>query len=310
MEGLLKNIEVDFISLVKRGANQKEIIFKSGNAISKTIEFRKIDEEKRMVYGVVYSPDEIDAQGQFTTTKEIESATERFMKAGKTAMVDKNHDEKAGQGFIKESWIKKEIDPLFPDEKNGSWVVGIKIENEETWDEIKKGEITGLSMQGIATLEPDTLRTFQGEEMPQSEGLCIKHILKKIKKYLSSSKQEITNNINTSEIRKDIAGYLEACSEIVNDYELKDEELIQKIAVENNVLISKVKSFKNSDGAEFDVTKIIKDDEEKIEGIFKKLDELKELFKAKIESIEKSAAGTKQILETQNEADRKNWKWL
>jgi len=182
LKGLIKNIQIDFISLVKKGANRKEIIFKSDNAIAKTIEIKKLDEEKRMVYGIVYSPDEVDTQGQYTTASEIEKAAELFMKQGKTVMIDKNHDEQTGQGFIMESWIKKEIDPIFPDEKNGSWVVGIKIENEITWQEITKGEITGLSMQGIAVVEPAAPETLQGEEMHRSCGFEPKSLFEKLKK--------------------------------------------------------------------------------------------------------------------------------
>lgn len=49
-----------------------------------------------------------------------------------------------------ESWITKSGDPLFGDEPAGSWAVGIKIENAETWALIKSGEIQGLSMAGTA----------------------------------------------------------------------------------------------------------------------------------------------------------------
>lgn len=93
MKGLIKNIQVDFNSLVKKGANQKEIIFKSATAFSKSIELKKIDEEKRMVYGIIYSPEETDSQGQYSTSEEIEKAAEQFMKSGKTQMIDKNHNE-------------------------------------------------------------------------------------------------------------------------------------------------------------------------------------------------------------------------
>jgi hypothetical protein len=41
-------------------------------------------------------------------------------------------------------------------EKEGSWAVGIKVEKEETWQLIKNGEITGLSMAGMAVVEEVT----------------------------------------------------------------------------------------------------------------------------------------------------------
>ncbi|MGQ7174092.1 XkdF-like putative serine protease domain-containing protein, partial [Escherichia sp. R-CC3] len=37
------------------------------------------DEEKRLVYGIVYEPDTLDAHGDFTDAETIEKAAHEFM---------------------------------------------------------------------------------------------------------------------------------------------------------------------------------------------------------------------------------------
>lgn len=147
----LKNVVVDFISLVHRGANRKTIIYKAdGGEKSRHISIRKIDNDKHLVYGIVYSPNEVDSQGDCAPKEVIREMSYGFMKAGKLNNIDKQHNYSAGYGFIAESWLTKQNDPVFPDEKEGSWAVVIKVEDNALWDDIKDGKITGLSMAGQA----------------------------------------------------------------------------------------------------------------------------------------------------------------
>lgn len=58
----LTNIDIHIISLVDKGANKKNIIWKSksgdaGNhTYTRNFTTQKTDEEKKIVYGIVYSP--------------------------------------------------------------------------------------------------------------------------------------------------------------------------------------------------------------------------------------------------------------
>jgi len=155
----LSNIDVNFISIVKKGANGKEIIWKSADADTDTPELKrfdikKIDEEKHVVYGIVYSPGEVDSQGDMATAEEIEKAAYAFMKNARIDKVDDDHDYDPDVGFVGETWLTKENDSIFPDEPTGSWAVGIKVENDETWALVKSGEYNGLSMAGSANRSP------------------------------------------------------------------------------------------------------------------------------------------------------------
>lgn len=150
----LLNIDVHIISIVDKGANRKSVIWKTNDngtpTLSHTFPILKTDTEKRIVYGIVYSPNEEDAHGDFATEAEIEKACYNFMKKSKTDSVDKQHDLDTAQNlFIGENWIVKNNDALFPEEV-GAWAVGIKVENDEIWKSVKSGEFTGISMYGYA----------------------------------------------------------------------------------------------------------------------------------------------------------------
>ena len=63
MANKLTNLSITHISLVKAGANKKSIIYKSDASepsFEKDVSIAKFDEEKGVVYGIVYSPDEVD----------------------------------------------------------------------------------------------------------------------------------------------------------------------------------------------------------------------------------------------------------
>lgn len=149
----LSNIAITHISLVKAGANGKSIIYKSSEKepeYNKEISFKKSDDEKGIVYGIVYAPEQIDTDGDFANADEILKAAYSFMKERNTTNVDKQHSFENVEAFVAESWIVKENDSVFPDEPVGSWAVAIKLESDELKKAVKDGDIAGLSMAGTA----------------------------------------------------------------------------------------------------------------------------------------------------------------
>lgn len=149
----LKNIDIRFISLVKAGANNRHIVWKSAEGDVPelvTVPIVKTVDEKRMVYGIVYAPDDIDTQGEYAVASEIEDSAHRFMRGLHLHNVDKQHSYNPEEAYVAESWIVRKGDPIFPKEKEGSWAVGIKVEGEDLWGDVKKGEVKALSMAGTA----------------------------------------------------------------------------------------------------------------------------------------------------------------
>lgn len=153
----LKDIRVSFLSIVGKGANGKKVIWKSDSQAAEGSEelsvalrdIRKSD-DKQMVFGVVYAPLQVDTQGEFAKAEEIETAAYQFMKARNILNVDANHDFDPKAAYVAESWLIKGVDSLFDKEPEGTWCVGIKVEDGELWERVKKGELEGISMAGNA----------------------------------------------------------------------------------------------------------------------------------------------------------------
>ncbi|MED4749941.1 XkdF-like putative serine protease domain-containing protein [Brevibacillus choshinensis] len=153
----LKDARITHISLVDKGANGKPfaIIKEEGKeALQKDIRIAKADKAKQIVYGLVYEPDEEDAHGDTMTADEIEKAAHGFMERQSTYNIDKQHDLDADKGYVVESYIAP-VDMELGDQeiKKGSWVAGVKVTDDDTWEQIEKGEITGFSMWGVGKRE-------------------------------------------------------------------------------------------------------------------------------------------------------------
>ena len=197
MKKQIKDIDVTFISLVRKGANKKIIIFKSDDDNKDLIDIpiKKVDLEKGIVYGIVYSPDEEDTQGDFAKSEEIEKASQNFMRNLSIHNVDKQHSFKKEEAFVVESWIvEKGKDKIFSDEKTGSWAVGIKLESDDLKKEAKDGTLTGLSMAGTATRVTETQKSDEGL-ISKLEGM-IKSLISK--KEIDMTKEEIQGMIDGS----------------------------------------------------------------------------------------------------------------
>ena len=160
----LTGVDVRYISLAGRPKNGRAMILKGDLAESETVIERetrivKADPVRRMAYGVVYAPDDVDADGHTMSAAEIERAMLGFMAKGRVGAVDTDHDEATGGAYVAESWLVKAgddgatLDATFPGEAAGTWAVGIKVDDAATWDRIEKGEITGLSFAGVAAVE-------------------------------------------------------------------------------------------------------------------------------------------------------------
>lgn len=153
----LKDAKITHISLVDKGANGVPFaIIKSAgkNAIQKQVQIAKIDDDKRIVKGVVYQPDVADAHDDQMDEVEIEKAAHLFMEKQHTYNIDKRHDLEVDKGFVIESYIAP-CDMTLGEQQivKGSWVAPVKVTDEDTWESIKKGEITGFSMWGVGKRE-------------------------------------------------------------------------------------------------------------------------------------------------------------
>lgn len=118
----------------------------------RTIVLSKSDEsqpEEHLVWAELYAPLIPDSQGDYMTVEEVQKAAYRFMKNQRLDQVDSQHTNNLVKGAsIVESFIARKGDPDFIE---GSWVVGMHIDNPDMWAKIKKGEINGFSLEAMAS---------------------------------------------------------------------------------------------------------------------------------------------------------------
>ncbi|WP_366294410.1 XkdF-like putative serine protease domain-containing protein [Paenibacillus sp. AN1007] len=153
----MKDAKITHLSLVDKGANGVPfaIIKAAGkDTIQKQVQIAKVDDTKHIVIGVVYQPDVEDTHGDMMDADEIEKAAHLFMENQHTYNIDKQHDLDADKGYVVESYIAP-CDMEIGDQviAKGSWVAGVKVTDDDTWEDIQKGEITGFSMWGVGKRE-------------------------------------------------------------------------------------------------------------------------------------------------------------
>lgn len=191
----LSNIAITHISLVKAGANKKSIIYKSADGVppyARDIKIKKSDDEQGIIYGIVYAPNEVDTDGDYTDVDEILKASYAFMKSRFTNNVDKDHSFEVEKAFVAESWIVKENDSIFPDEPVGSWAVGIKLEDEELKKGVKDGDIAGISMAGTATKTEEENPTV---EKADEKNYSMNDFISMFKKLFGRTSFEISGSV-------------------------------------------------------------------------------------------------------------------
>jgi len=133
--------------VTKDGGEDKNVLFV----------FRKVDTERHLVGGVVYEPDVVDTQGDFTTADEIDAAMEKFMERyfADPGRIKVQHEGKAYkfpviECFQAEISTTKGGKPL----AKGAWWLTVKITSGTIWKEVKDGRLTGWSMGGQASAPP------------------------------------------------------------------------------------------------------------------------------------------------------------
>jgi len=138
----------------------------------RTVSFKVENEEQRMVFAEVYAPLKPDSDHEFMDAVSIRKMAYKFMRSMSLDSVDTDHDNEVVDGCcVVESFIARKGDPDFIE---GAWVVGMHVDNDTTWEMIKKGELNSFSMQALVhkdlvEVEIDLPPVIQGQTM-KSEG--------------------------------------------------------------------------------------------------------------------------------------------
>lgn len=155
----ITDARISFVSLVDKAANKRQFLIvkdEEGKAAFTTYgKIIKTDSESHFVTGVVYEPMVEDAHGNYMTADEISKAAYWFAKNGNR--VDLQHNFVSAEGTaVVESWIAKSDSNIGgADIKEGTWLMTVEITDDDLWQSIEKGEITGLSMGGLGVFSKE-----------------------------------------------------------------------------------------------------------------------------------------------------------
>ena len=150
-------VGIEAVSIVSQPAIEESFVALS----SDEIKLAKVDEEKRIVMGAALVPNKMifrkrnDTMFYVYFSKEtIRRASELFFQNGNQSNATLEHQMKANNLTVVESWIvedkEKDKSAIYNlDLPVGSWVISMKIEDDELWNEIKAGKkYTGFSIEG------------------------------------------------------------------------------------------------------------------------------------------------------------------
>ena len=185
------------ISLVNAPATGEHYIAMAKQ--DKIVKFAKVDEEQRILMGLVLQPDQliyrVDEDGNefemFFSAETIKDFSQNFFQSGFQLNSKLEHDEPIEGVTFVESWLVEnpKVDKSaafglqYP---KGSWLVSMKVDNDDIWNNyIKTGELKGFSIDGMVELEEVTLKS--NIEMSKNN----KNILALLKQIVSGAEQEV-----------------------------------------------------------------------------------------------------------------------
>lgn len=115
-------------------------------------------EEERYVLGVVLEPlkelGKVDSQNDLYSAEEVRQAAYKFMEYYGTLGLQHKANA-AGRVKLLENWISRNDEVINGEVvKAGTWLMGIRVVEDELWSAVKAGKITGLSIGGFAERKP------------------------------------------------------------------------------------------------------------------------------------------------------------
>ncbi|BEV40972.1 XkdF-like putative serine protease domain-containing protein [Bacillus subtilis] len=319
----LVNAKITHVSYVDKAANQKQFFFmKSEKQPDFQKEVRilaKEADEQKLVYGIVYEPDTVDAHGDFMTAAEIEKAAHGFLKDARE--IDKQHDFQGGVGEVVESYVAPaDFEMNGETIKKGSWVLVTKA-SEEVWEQIKKGEITGYSMAGTAetiekqeekpvsqdkTDEKGLFNLFKNFFVGKQQQSYEEPVTKAGRKFSASNLQEI-KNAHTA-----LGNLLSQVETEEEEKEMTSEEVTKSIQAALEPIEKRLADLeKEEDPKKKDKEKTEEAAEKEAEKLKKAITDAIQPLADRIEAIEKSRGTSKQTEELGSEQVQKSiWSGL
>ena len=173
-------IELDFVALKKQS--------------QKPIQLAEVDSKKRILMGAALVPNKLiyrNQQGKefhiFFNMETVRKASELFLKKGYQNNTTEEHELQLQGNTVVESWIKE--DEVHDKSVKyglsapvGTWMISLKVENDETYKKAKNGTLKGFSIEGYFA-DKASLSVQKSEE---------EQTIDKIRQLLSNYSQNVT----------------------------------------------------------------------------------------------------------------------
>ena len=207
-------IESDFVALSKEEEDKVQVFLESN--------------ERHMVYGAALIPEKDiyrnngEQEFYISFTKEsIERMSQDFMKEYRQHEVKTDHDEVANEVCVVESWL---VEDSYKDKSNalginvpeGTWMVGMKVNNIETWERVKSGELKGFSVESMLTLEE--FSKIENNMDNTNEEMFLNKLRNVLKEFFSSKKEEEPAEIEPTNVDLSKATIKEGVDDKGNEY--------------------------------------------------------------------------------------------
>ena len=196
-----ESLAIDAISLVSAPAIEQDFVFfgKEKNNLT----FAKVDEDKRTLISPALIPDKSIFRHDPQTSSDyyvyfskatVRKASELYLKNNNHHKATYEHSDRVSGVLTVESWIiedpKMDKSTLYGFSlPKGTWMVAMRIDNEDLWKEIKSGSLKGLSIEGYFTdrMEKMSEKTPTDQEILTALNEILNPNLEKIVKELSKT---------------------------------------------------------------------------------------------------------------------------
>ena len=116
----------------------------------------KFEHEQQVVRGVVTEPDLVDVEDDMMTTAEIEKMAHGFMIEVQRGVgsIGVDHEGPADAVVVESFLAPVEFVEGEQTIRKGSWVLAVKVFDDELWKSVKSGDRTAFSIHGTAERVP------------------------------------------------------------------------------------------------------------------------------------------------------------
>ncbi len=147
---------IDAVSVVKSPAIEENFVALNKHEIA----LKEVNEEKRLLMGAALIPNKQiyrhngkEEYHIFLSEKTVRQASEVFLMRSNQNNATYEHKDKLTGMSVVESWIiedeKTDKSRLYGfDLPKGTWMISMKVNNEDVWKDVKEGKVKGFSIEG------------------------------------------------------------------------------------------------------------------------------------------------------------------